>query len=153
MIRRPPRSTQGVSSAASDVYKRQEYMGLKLKCNFTHHAEQVMIFDIPNVAIKLSPQITAGGDKAINFDLVDSVFSQFEVKYPPINFNTNQRLQKYFANLAKFWNHIPVLNFEYLSESVKWTYEDIKYNNDGDATIYYNQITDPVFNIENDLVK
>eukprot|EP00831_Metopus_contortus_P018677 TRINITY_DN17982_c0_g1_i4.p1 TRINITY_DN17982_c0_g1~~TRINITY_DN17982_c0_g1_i4.p1 ORF type:complete len:148 (-),score=35.90 TRINITY_DN17982_c0_g1_i4:71-514(-) len=31
MIRRPPRSTQGVSSAASDVYKRQginaEYMG------------------------------------------------------------------------------------------------------------------------------
>eukprot|EP00831_Metopus_contortus_P003562 TRINITY_DN11319_c0_g1_i5.p2 TRINITY_DN11319_c0_g1~~TRINITY_DN11319_c0_g1_i5.p2 ORF type:complete len:110 (+),score=33.89 TRINITY_DN11319_c0_g1_i5:109-438(+) len=29
MIRRPPRSTQGVSSAASDVYKRQEYMGLE----------------------------------------------------------------------------------------------------------------------------
>eukprot|EP00831_Metopus_contortus_P022746 TRINITY_DN20458_c0_g1_i3.p2 TRINITY_DN20458_c0_g1~~TRINITY_DN20458_c0_g1_i3.p2 ORF type:complete len:133 (-),score=39.88 TRINITY_DN20458_c0_g1_i3:317-715(-) len=33
MIRRPPRSTQGVSSAASDVYKRQginaEYMGLQ----------------------------------------------------------------------------------------------------------------------------
>eukprot|EP00831_Metopus_contortus_P021408 TRINITY_DN1956_c0_g1_i7.p2 TRINITY_DN1956_c0_g1~~TRINITY_DN1956_c0_g1_i7.p2 ORF type:complete len:176 (-),score=33.55 TRINITY_DN1956_c0_g1_i7:45-572(-) len=32
MIRRPPRSTQGVSSAASDVYKRQginaEYMGI-----------------------------------------------------------------------------------------------------------------------------
>ena len=25
MIRRPPRSTQGVSSAASDVYKRQGY--------------------------------------------------------------------------------------------------------------------------------
>ena len=25
MIRRPPRSTQGVSSAASDVYKRQSY--------------------------------------------------------------------------------------------------------------------------------
>ena len=25
MIRRPPRSTQGVSSAASDVYKRQLY--------------------------------------------------------------------------------------------------------------------------------
>eukprot|EP00831_Metopus_contortus_P068453 TRINITY_DN61218_c0_g1_i1.p2 TRINITY_DN61218_c0_g1~~TRINITY_DN61218_c0_g1_i1.p2 ORF type:complete len:101 (+),score=30.12 TRINITY_DN61218_c0_g1_i1:117-419(+) len=35
MIRRPPRSTQGVSSAASDVYKRQginaEYMGYKKK--------------------------------------------------------------------------------------------------------------------------
>ncbi|WP_460413888.1 hypothetical protein [Staphylococcus aureus] len=25
MIRRPPRSTQGVSSAASDVYKRQQW--------------------------------------------------------------------------------------------------------------------------------
>eukprot|EP00831_Metopus_contortus_P046351 TRINITY_DN3722_c0_g1_i1.p2 TRINITY_DN3722_c0_g1~~TRINITY_DN3722_c0_g1_i1.p2 ORF type:complete len:129 (+),score=36.22 TRINITY_DN3722_c0_g1_i1:114-500(+) len=34
MIRRPPRSTQGVSSAASDVYKRQginaEYMGVDM---------------------------------------------------------------------------------------------------------------------------
>eukprot|EP00831_Metopus_contortus_P006533 TRINITY_DN12501_c0_g1_i2.p2 TRINITY_DN12501_c0_g1~~TRINITY_DN12501_c0_g1_i2.p2 ORF type:complete len:102 (+),score=20.91 TRINITY_DN12501_c0_g1_i2:72-377(+) len=30
MIRRPPRSTQGVSSAASDVYKRQEF-GLRLE--------------------------------------------------------------------------------------------------------------------------
>eukprot|EP00831_Metopus_contortus_P033638 TRINITY_DN2693_c0_g1_i5.p2 TRINITY_DN2693_c0_g1~~TRINITY_DN2693_c0_g1_i5.p2 ORF type:complete len:143 (-),score=32.46 TRINITY_DN2693_c0_g1_i5:168-596(-) len=29
MIRRPPRSTQGVSSAASDVYKRQLYKSLK----------------------------------------------------------------------------------------------------------------------------
>ena len=28
MIRRPPRSTQGVSSAASDVYKRQVFVGL-----------------------------------------------------------------------------------------------------------------------------
>eukprot|EP00829_Urostomides_striatus_P017495 TRINITY_DN6063_c0_g1_i1.p1 TRINITY_DN6063_c0_g1~~TRINITY_DN6063_c0_g1_i1.p1 ORF type:complete len:100 (+),score=46.88 TRINITY_DN6063_c0_g1_i1:3-302(+) len=28
MIRPPPRPTQGVSSAAQDVYKRQEYMGL-----------------------------------------------------------------------------------------------------------------------------
>ena len=26
MIRRPPRSTQGVSSAASDVYKRHDYI-------------------------------------------------------------------------------------------------------------------------------
>eukprot|EP00831_Metopus_contortus_P067647 TRINITY_DN60380_c0_g1_i2.p2 TRINITY_DN60380_c0_g1~~TRINITY_DN60380_c0_g1_i2.p2 ORF type:complete len:111 (+),score=33.22 TRINITY_DN60380_c0_g1_i2:78-410(+) len=30
MIRGPPRSTQGVSSAASDVYKRQEYMGFQM---------------------------------------------------------------------------------------------------------------------------
>ena len=30
MIRRPPRSTQGVSSAASDVYKRQRVKGLEV---------------------------------------------------------------------------------------------------------------------------
>eukprot|EP00828_Plagiopyla_frontata_P020018 TRINITY_DN2557_c0_g1_i5.p2 TRINITY_DN2557_c0_g1~~TRINITY_DN2557_c0_g1_i5.p2 ORF type:complete len:135 (-),score=33.26 TRINITY_DN2557_c0_g1_i5:87-491(-) len=29
MMRRPPRSTLSSSSAASDVYKRQEYMGIK----------------------------------------------------------------------------------------------------------------------------
>eukprot|EP00831_Metopus_contortus_P048645 TRINITY_DN3977_c0_g1_i7.p1 TRINITY_DN3977_c0_g1~~TRINITY_DN3977_c0_g1_i7.p1 ORF type:complete len:112 (+),score=21.29 TRINITY_DN3977_c0_g1_i7:105-440(+) len=31
MIRRPPRSTQGVSSAASDVYKRQVHGKIKMK--------------------------------------------------------------------------------------------------------------------------
>eukprot|EP00831_Metopus_contortus_P004882 TRINITY_DN11821_c0_g1_i1.p1 TRINITY_DN11821_c0_g1~~TRINITY_DN11821_c0_g1_i1.p1 ORF type:complete len:148 (-),score=31.69 TRINITY_DN11821_c0_g1_i1:60-503(-) len=39
MIRRPPRSTQGVSSAASDVYKRQinaEYMGMQFNSNELH---------------------------------------------------------------------------------------------------------------------
>eukprot|EP00825_Cyclidium_porcatum_P025341 TRINITY_DN27581_c0_g1_i1.p4 TRINITY_DN27581_c0_g1~~TRINITY_DN27581_c0_g1_i1.p4 ORF type:complete len:101 (+),score=21.88 TRINITY_DN27581_c0_g1_i1:96-398(+) len=30
MIRRPPRSTHCISSAASDVYKRQEYMGMSV---------------------------------------------------------------------------------------------------------------------------
>ena len=33
MIRRPPRSTQGVSSAASDVYKRQLPDGAVLEVN------------------------------------------------------------------------------------------------------------------------
>src|SRR5450756_3084065 len=33
MIRRPPRSTQSRSSAASDVYKRQALDGLKLPSN------------------------------------------------------------------------------------------------------------------------
>ncbi|WP_460413947.1 hypothetical protein, partial [Staphylococcus aureus] len=36
MIRRPPRSTQGVSSAASDVYKRQESIrGLRTSLYFS----------------------------------------------------------------------------------------------------------------------
>eukprot|EP00831_Metopus_contortus_P016699 TRINITY_DN17039_c0_g1_i2.p3 TRINITY_DN17039_c0_g1~~TRINITY_DN17039_c0_g1_i2.p3 ORF type:complete len:107 (-),score=31.12 TRINITY_DN17039_c0_g1_i2:52-372(-) len=36
MIRRPPRSTQGVSSAASDVYKRQSknYINVVMQCLF-----------------------------------------------------------------------------------------------------------------------
>eukprot|EP00831_Metopus_contortus_P026801 TRINITY_DN22704_c0_g1_i2.p1 TRINITY_DN22704_c0_g1~~TRINITY_DN22704_c0_g1_i2.p1 ORF type:complete len:218 (+),score=38.79 TRINITY_DN22704_c0_g1_i2:95-748(+) len=38
MIRRPPRSTQGVSSAASDVYKRQEE--LCRKCGFINRVRQ-----------------------------------------------------------------------------------------------------------------
>eukprot|EP00825_Cyclidium_porcatum_P040343 TRINITY_DN5084_c0_g1_i2.p2 TRINITY_DN5084_c0_g1~~TRINITY_DN5084_c0_g1_i2.p2 ORF type:complete len:111 (+),score=31.75 TRINITY_DN5084_c0_g1_i2:56-388(+) len=35
MIRRPPRSTHCISSAASDVYKRQEYMGFGKGINVT----------------------------------------------------------------------------------------------------------------------
>eukprot|EP00831_Metopus_contortus_P019250 TRINITY_DN18320_c0_g1_i1.p2 TRINITY_DN18320_c0_g1~~TRINITY_DN18320_c0_g1_i1.p2 ORF type:complete len:112 (+),score=27.41 TRINITY_DN18320_c0_g1_i1:24-359(+) len=45
IVRRPPRSTQGVSSAASDVYKRQginaEYMG-------PDNAEEVKMVDVPH---------------------------------------------------------------------------------------------------------
>ena len=37
MIRRPPRSTQGVSSAASDVYKRQIWHGMKARCYNSNH--------------------------------------------------------------------------------------------------------------------
>ncbi|WP_460413922.1 hypothetical protein, partial [Staphylococcus aureus] len=41
MIRRPPRSTQGVSSAASDVYKRQVQLFIKamsyiITVSYTH---------------------------------------------------------------------------------------------------------------------
>ena len=44
MIRRPPRSTQSRSSAASDVYKRQS-KGLNNKDGETHDAQQQFIFD------------------------------------------------------------------------------------------------------------
>ena len=40
MIRRPPRSTQGVSSAASDVYKRQGHFLLYGMSLFTHFVHQ-----------------------------------------------------------------------------------------------------------------
>ena len=51
MIRRPPRSTQGVSSAASDVYKRQEQ---------AHRASELMetgtvAVNTPLVAIAEAP--------------------------------------------------------------------------------------------------
>ena len=43
MIRRPPRSTQGVSSAASDVYKRQTYGKYEIEdqVNFTVYVPKV----------------------------------------------------------------------------------------------------------------
>ncbi|WP_460413912.1 hypothetical protein, partial [Staphylococcus aureus] len=36
MIRRPPRSTQGVSSAASDVYKRQSLRSETFRATFSY---------------------------------------------------------------------------------------------------------------------
>ena len=41
MIRRPPRSTQGVSSAASDVYKRQVYLYSSFL--FAPHVSQLIV--------------------------------------------------------------------------------------------------------------
>eukprot|EP00825_Cyclidium_porcatum_P012389 TRINITY_DN16465_c0_g1_i4.p2 TRINITY_DN16465_c0_g1~~TRINITY_DN16465_c0_g1_i4.p2 ORF type:complete len:136 (+),score=23.78 TRINITY_DN16465_c0_g1_i4:49-456(+) len=48
MIRRPPRSTHCISSAASDVYKRQginaEYMGILIKTNSQLQAQSCLGF-------------------------------------------------------------------------------------------------------------
>ncbi|WP_460413824.1 hypothetical protein, partial [Staphylococcus aureus] len=40
MIRRPPRSTQGVSSAASDVYKRQILRFYLVESSFLYKASE-----------------------------------------------------------------------------------------------------------------
>eukprot|EP00831_Metopus_contortus_P034695 TRINITY_DN27649_c0_g1_i2.p1 TRINITY_DN27649_c0_g1~~TRINITY_DN27649_c0_g1_i2.p1 ORF type:complete len:118 (-),score=8.25 TRINITY_DN27649_c0_g1_i2:222-575(-) len=47
MIRRPPRSTQGVSSAASDVYKRQPYKQL-IKKDFTLCVYETILLYVRN---------------------------------------------------------------------------------------------------------
>ena len=54
MIRRPPRSTQGVSSAASDVYKRQTQAPYPLGPPSMPHQST-----IPSSATLVSPQVTS----------------------------------------------------------------------------------------------
>eukprot|EP00831_Metopus_contortus_P067827 TRINITY_DN60565_c0_g1_i2.p3 TRINITY_DN60565_c0_g1~~TRINITY_DN60565_c0_g1_i2.p3 ORF type:complete len:106 (-),score=15.99 TRINITY_DN60565_c0_g1_i2:45-362(-) len=62
MIRRPPRSTQGVSSAASDVYKRQginaEYMGKKREVQ--EFAKQHGFIDSIMTSAKNGENVTKG---------------------------------------------------------------------------------------------
>ena len=50
MIRRPPRSTQGVSSAASDVYKRQRQTVIELakSKNIKVHERKIKPDELPN---------------------------------------------------------------------------------------------------------
>eukprot|EP00831_Metopus_contortus_P012861 TRINITY_DN15189_c0_g1_i2.p4 TRINITY_DN15189_c0_g1~~TRINITY_DN15189_c0_g1_i2.p4 ORF type:complete len:102 (+),score=20.10 TRINITY_DN15189_c0_g1_i2:39-344(+) len=51
MIRRPPRSTQGVSSAASDVYKRQAVTNISIRAAIdTATLAEFVIFSSPNQA-------------------------------------------------------------------------------------------------------
>ena len=62
MIRRPPRSTQGVSSAASDVYKRQAHIqGIK---NFT--GAEVMATDLRASVSLVLAGLAAKGTTTVN---------------------------------------------------------------------------------------
>ena len=57
MIRRPPRSTQGVSSAASDVYKRQIVVGVA----------EVVVTSAPNVLDAVVAVVAARADPRVRF--------------------------------------------------------------------------------------
>src|SRR5450756_3253430 len=53
MIRRPPRSTQSRSSAASDVYKRQRYLLLTLAgIQFSHILDFMIMMPLGPILIK-----------------------------------------------------------------------------------------------------
>ena len=52
MIRRPPRSTQGVSSAASDVYKRQLVKRLRKKLNVVEDGAGNCIVSVRDIGYK-----------------------------------------------------------------------------------------------------
>src|SRR5664280_3787179 len=54
MIRRPPRSTLSSSSAASDVYKRQENDLFEADI---HEATVVTLFLLPHINLKLRPKL------------------------------------------------------------------------------------------------
>src|SRR5680860_1898498 len=61
MIRRPPRSTQSRSSAASDVYKRQAY----LKANFPVEYMAALISSVMNTKDKVPYYVGVANDMGI----------------------------------------------------------------------------------------
>eukprot|EP00831_Metopus_contortus_P009810 TRINITY_DN13789_c0_g1_i3.p2 TRINITY_DN13789_c0_g1~~TRINITY_DN13789_c0_g1_i3.p2 ORF type:complete len:123 (+),score=24.59 TRINITY_DN13789_c0_g1_i3:143-511(+) len=70
MIRRPPRSTQGVSSAASDVYKRQELVEDKVTDVVVEPTESTVVKKIIGYA-EPAAILLNHGDKAyvlVRFD-------------------------------------------------------------------------------------
>src|SRR5450756_2161142 len=64
MIRRPPRSTQSRSSAASDVYKRQDYLVLPFSKNISFpelsHVVPVSFFHSLSVELNHDDRISIG---------------------------------------------------------------------------------------------
>eukprot|EP00831_Metopus_contortus_P084658 TRINITY_DN9663_c0_g1_i5.p1 TRINITY_DN9663_c0_g1~~TRINITY_DN9663_c0_g1_i5.p1 ORF type:complete len:181 (+),score=55.43 TRINITY_DN9663_c0_g1_i5:72-614(+) len=62
MIRRPPRSTQGVSSAASDVYKRQIYNG-----ELRHNSN--------STGAKYGKKLVAGNVVGVMLDMIEGTLS------------------------------------------------------------------------------
>ena len=58
MIRRPPRSTLDRSSAASDVYKRQDYEGVRVIAHSGGEKTMALGF--------LAPGVVAVGSKALS---------------------------------------------------------------------------------------
>ena len=71
MIRRPPRSTQGVSSAASDVYKRQVVFECAAMCV---HFE--LIEDSREVFIHV---------RLVKFDMVQTEATQYRLEKKAVN--------------------------------------------------------------------
>eukprot|EP00657_Telonema_sp_P-1_P005632 TRINITY_DN2313_c0_g1_i1.p2 TRINITY_DN2313_c0_g1~~TRINITY_DN2313_c0_g1_i1.p2 ORF type:complete len:103 (+),score=35.58 TRINITY_DN2313_c0_g1_i1:118-426(+) len=88
MIRRPPRSTQSRSSAASDVYKRQ---GFHCFCEgFTHHCATIDVSDEVTTldASFISRSIVNRGN-----DFYDAIFHlNFDTKASILTFHLHTHL-------------------------------------------------------------
>ena len=67
MIRRPPRSTQSRSSAASDVYKRQVYdYSLKADQSFQVVCDPKSLLYIYGMQLDFSKELIGGGFNFVN---------------------------------------------------------------------------------------
>ena len=122
MIRRPPRSTQGVSSAASDVYKRQVNVPTTPDTGIVSSAVSIEY----RLGYKDEYQLTTayGGNQSISF----KYFSYW-------GFNTNTVLNEtqiealvnktFLSSVNLTWNNIntPVSNYTYYAYPS--TYADI----------------------------
>ena len=86
MIRRPPRSTQGVSSAASDVYKRQVLIMMQLSYilmgMFLDDTAMLVI-----VAPLYVPLIIALGFDPIWYGVLYTITCQIAYMTPPFGYN------------------------------------------------------------------
>src|SRR5450756_656814 len=69
MIRRPPRSTQSRSSAASDVYKRQVYISVRRRVVDTMGVkEQYRDYVMTGFVKRVEPAVADHGDGALLYD-------------------------------------------------------------------------------------
>src|SRR5450756_3214620 len=69
MIRRPPRSTQSRSSAASDVYKRQVYISVRRRVVDTMGVkEQYRDYVMTGFVKRVEPVVADHGDGALLYD-------------------------------------------------------------------------------------
>eukprot|EP00657_Telonema_sp_P-1_P007730 TRINITY_DN2785_c0_g1_i1.p1 TRINITY_DN2785_c0_g1~~TRINITY_DN2785_c0_g1_i1.p1 ORF type:complete len:114 (-),score=54.30 TRINITY_DN2785_c0_g1_i1:24-365(-) len=74
MIRRPPRSTQSRSSAASDVYKRQVQLGVVLRAfHRAHQWERVLQLYHDNMVMSSSSSSSPSNNNHTNADTHSTV--------------------------------------------------------------------------------
>ena len=85
MIRRPPRSTQSRSSAASDVYKRQliKHVRIRESINFEFRAEA---FNLTNTPYFSFPTVTVTTPATVGRSLSTGTFARIVQLGAKINF-------------------------------------------------------------------
>ena len=72
MIRRPPRSTQSRSSAASDVYKRQDQLQARTECN------RVINFPFQNIGF-IGKLVDIKVEEALAYSLLGTLHNNKEL--------------------------------------------------------------------------
>src|SRR5450756_605290 len=108
MIRRPPRSTQSRSSAASDVYKRQEYS----LCGKWLELLKEIAPGVTRAAVLRDPAVTAGIGQ---FAVIQSVAPSMGVEVSPVNMSDAAGIESAVADFARSANGGLILTASALS--------------------------------------